>query len=116
MKFSNGELHRYTVEQMADKFGVDASVHGGVTKHMPVTHKITGSEGLVLASFKATDHMDEFAEFMQRMETSTSVTPPSLPSSTEYRSTKVAIDKSASDTDHQLTTISSATTPTMWDT
>ena len=44
---------------MADKFGVDASVHGGVTKNMPVRHNITGSEGLVLASFSATDHKDE---------------------------------------------------------
>lgn len=45
VKYSNGEMHRYTVEQMADKFGLT----GELAEGMPVKHKKNGNEGVVLA-------------------------------------------------------------------
>ena len=48
VKYSNGEMHRYDIDQMSDKFGIQ----GTVTDGMSIKHKISGEEGVVLTSFK----------------------------------------------------------------
>ena len=48
VQYSNGEMHRYTADQMAEKFGL----RGEVTEGMRVKHRKSGNEGVVLTSFK----------------------------------------------------------------
>ena len=55
VKYSNGEMHRYTVDQMADKFGLQ----GEVTEGMTVMHRKTSNVGIVLTSFEGKHRYDQ---------------------------------------------------------